>query len=641
MSPYRFHLLFGFSIILTLLLQQPISHSLTQYPFQPNQCGEKCGAFQIPYPFHVNTSCGSLSDSFRLSCFNSTSLFLNIASQSYQILQFFTDGMLVDFPNSSSCREYNGLNSFGFQGNDYFGISTENILGLYDCEDSSLCKADCEKTLMHGCDGRAGGYPACCYPLSDRSAWRAGDGFPVFSQFGCRGFSCWVVPQGSITGRRGVKLEWAVPNNSSKATCAANAYIINATSVPSGLRCQCQDGFVGDGFAQGVGCFKSCVREGKDLHGEDCDKRRHSSKKVEILAGVLTSAFTIASLIALFCLLRRPIKSGNFDLDQTHIQSSILFSKASRTRLFTYHELEEATKGFEDAQKLVGGTKGTFYAGILEDGSHVAVHKVHCESERDLVQVLSRVELLSAVLHRSMARLLGCCIDSGYTPLVVYEYPVNGTLEEHLHHNKAQKIGLDWYKRLNIATETASFLAFLQYEISPPIFHHDLRSGCIFLDENFSIKIAGFGLLATSIGDGPLSVNNSDGSPFGRNDVCGLGVVLLEIIAGARQLDLPTIALEKIRNGKLEEIVDPLLYYHEQPRFHREQIEIVADLATRCLLFGGDGKLGMVDVARKLLHITKENVDGGSGREPALKETFSNSSLLQMISMSPDSIHVP
>ena len=122
-----------------------------------------------------------------------------------------------------------------------------------------------------------------------------------------------------------------------------------------------------------------------------------------------------------------------------------------------------------------------------------------------------------------------------------------------------------------------------------------------------------------------------------------MGMVLIEIIAGSNclSLDLPTVALQKIRNGKLEEIVDPLLYYHEQPSYRREQIEIVADLATRCLLFGGDGKLGMIDVARELGHITKWSIDGGSKRGPVLEETFSNSSLLQMISMSPDSIYVP
>lgn len=237
------------------------AHSLTHEP----SCGEKCGNFHIPFPFYMNQSIcnSSLSDDFRLSCINSTSPFLNIDSQSYRILHFFSDGVLVDFPNTTYCRQYNDLKSFGFNGNNYFGISQDNILGLYDCEDSSLCKPDCEKSIMPRCDGSntkgKNNYPSCCYPLSDRSAWNdenQRDGFSVFSQFGCRGFSSWVDIPGNQIGKRGVKLEWAVPGNSTTASCAANADIINATTVDSGIRCECQDGYVGDGFAVGVGCLK-------------------------------------------------------------------------------------------------------------------------------------------------------------------------------------------------------------------------------------------------------------------------------------------------------------------------------------------------------------------------------------------------
>lgn len=339
------------------------------------------------------------------------------------------------------------------------------------------------------------------------------------------------------------------------------------------------------------------------------------------------------------CLLKRAIRSDKFVSDQAHCQSTILSQKGSRSRLFTYHELEEATKGFGDGQKIVDGAASTLYAGVLMGGSHVAVQRVQCESERDLIRVLFRVETLSAVSHRNMARIIGWSIDSGYTPLVVYDYPENGTFKEHLRRARDENIPLDWYKRLNIAAETASTLVFLQHEISPPIFHHDLQSGCIFLDMDFSVKLAGFELHNVGHEENCHSIDKFEGSHCRRYDVYSLGLVLLEIITGNTMVNCSTTALQKIKKGKLEEIVDPSLYYHEQPPFRREQIEIIADLATRCLLFGADGKLGMVDVARELVHISKDGVDGSSRRGPALEETFSNSSLLQMISMSPDSIY--
>lgn len=226
----------------------------------------QCGGLQIPFPFYLNATgtappSSVLSPAFSLSCVNSSALFLSIASRTYRVLHFFPDGVLVDFPNATVCRHYNDLRSFALSANPYFAISADNVLDLYDCDDSSLCKPDCDRTsVVPGCDGQPAGYPSCCYPLSDRSgSWRPGETLAAFSQYGCRGFSSWVVLPGSKIGKRGVKLEWGVPRNSSgggAASCAANADIVNATSVDAGVRCQCADGFSGDGFLAGLGCLK-------------------------------------------------------------------------------------------------------------------------------------------------------------------------------------------------------------------------------------------------------------------------------------------------------------------------------------------------------------------------------------------------
>lgn len=324
--------------------------------------------------------------------------------------------------------------------------------------------------------------------------------------------------------------------------------------------------------------------------------------------------------------MKRSVESTGYGPEEKPpFHSTLSFRKSCNTRLFTLNELDEATKGFNEGQKLMDGSSRSIFTGTLMDGSHIAVQRVHCENEGDLIQVLTRIELLSTILHCHLAHILGCCIDSGYTPMVVYEFPENRSLQDHLHLGKEDKIGLDWYRRLSIAAQTSSILAFLQHEISPPVFHHDLKTSSIFLDKEYNVKVACFGL--------------SGNSNLYRSDVYDMGIVLLEIIAGSKLTDI-TMILQKIRDGKLREMIDPLLCYHEQPPPRKEQIEVVADLATRCLIFGGSGKLSMVDVARELVHIMKENIDGGSRRGPALEETFSNSSLLQMISMSPDSIYV-
>ncbi|KAL8554057.1 hypothetical protein ACS0TY_002328 [Phlomoides rotata] len=632
-------LLHFFSLYASLIFTpSPTVNSLQKIP--DDRCASKCGTLQIPFPFYP-----PLSDAFCLSCVNSSSLFITLSSQSYRLLHFFPDGVLVDFPNTTAtCRQYNDLKSFSFSANQFFGISSDNVLDLYDCEDSSLCKPDCETTsLMPGCDRQGSrGYPSCCYPLSDHSSWRPGDSFTKFSQYGCRGFSSWVTFPGNTTGKRGVKLEWGVPGNSTEPTCAAAANAVNATSVTSGIRCQCPDGFSGDGFSAGVGCLKclllfeqsscfrnisltACFKDGKEVQGNDCYRSKHGKKKAIIL-GVITSTIAVVSFTALY-LLKRSIRSDKFVPDKSRCQTVISSHKVSRSRLFTYHELEEATKGFGDAQKIIDSPSTTLYAGVLTGGSRVAIQKVQCESDSNLIRLLFRLETLSAVSHKNMAHIIGWCIESGSGALVVYEYPGNRTFKEHLcqsrDHDGSTTTPLDWYKRLNIAAEIASLLAVLHHEISPPIFHHGLQTGCMFVDMDYSVKLAGF----------ELHIDEGSECDSRRNDVYTFGLVLLEIITGNTNCS-ETGALQKIKKGKVEEIVDPSLYYHEQAAYWREQIEVIADLATRCLLFGGDGKLSMFDVAKELVHMNKD-----ARRGPALEETFSNSSLLQMISMSPDSIY--
>lgn len=133
-------------------------------------------------------------------------------------------------------------------------MTGDNVLRLYDCGDSSVCRIGCGR--VGGC---AGGREGCCYPLWDGSVWKVGEGFGVFGEgYGCRGFSSWVEKRG-LGGnvRRGIEVEWAVPRRLAEDVgCADGAVMVNATAVRGGYRCACGNGLVGDGFAHGIGCFK-------------------------------------------------------------------------------------------------------------------------------------------------------------------------------------------------------------------------------------------------------------------------------------------------------------------------------------------------------------------------------------------------
>ncbi|KAL8138309.1 hypothetical protein V2J09_004310 [Rumex salicifolius] len=628
------------SLRLTLffnLLFVPISASLRNphpiYDGKLHYSNETCGSLKLPFPFYITKpfSSGCLNTSqYQLLCVNSTALYLSIATQVYRVLHFYSDGILVDFPGLSSiCRPYNDLDSFLFLGhtNAYLGISSDNVVGLYDCEDSSLCKADCD---LPGCNNIGEIRPLCCYPLSDDTFWSVGDEFSEFRKYECRGFSSWAVPKGMKSGRRGAKLDWAIPKNLSMDACHSNAHIVNSTAVKDGIRCVCDYGFSGDGFKNGAGCYQSCLKDGK---GCDTERQGSSKRKIMILAdvncgyaGLLTSVAAVASLAVFILLLKQSYGK------QPPNNTCTLKNARRGIRRFSISELEQATNGFSAELKLADLYNGSVYFGLLQDGTRVAVQTVESENEndkdKDLTQFHTQIELLSTIVHRHVARIVGCCVEStGDNPIVVYEFPENGTLADH--------IGLDWCDRLSVAAETAATLDFLQNEISTPVSHHNLNACCIFLDSAFSAKLACFELM-----DQHHSIS--------RSDVYDLGVVLLEILSGSRSSELPGVALERIRDGKIEEVVDPLLYYHEQPAFRKEEMVRMADVATRCLLFGGaeQGKLRIGDVARELLRMVREShshgIGGGSSMKvPSLEETFSNSSLLQMISMSPDSIYAP
>uniref|UniRef100_A0A0E0DHL6 Uncharacterized protein n=1 Tax=Oryza meridionalis TaxID=40149 RepID=A0A0E0DHL6_9ORYZ len=119
-----------------------------------------------------------------------------------------------------------------------------NILRLYTCEDSSLCRVSCKDVATCGC-AAASAKSECCYPLSDGSVW-------AFTEFECREFSSWVknwsAAAGAALGRVGM------------VTCTDGAVLVNATAVRGGMRCAYNTGLIGDGFARGTVCSKgTCI----------------------------------------------------------------------------------------------------------------------------------------------------------------------------------------------------------------------------------------------------------------------------------------------------------------------------------------------------------------------------------------------
>ncbi|XP_066343019.1 probably inactive receptor-like protein kinase At2g46850 isoform X2 [Miscanthus floridulus] len=615
-----------------------LAASAAQATADPSGCGggDRCGDLVLPYPFHLNSSCvsaGANSSLFHLSCNASATLTLALGSATFRVLAFLPSGsLLLDYAPASPSPCDAAYAAFSrptspaaaLDAAPFLAITPANVLRLFACEDSSLCRAGCDDVAT--CGGKSG----CCYPLSDGSVWKPGNGLGVFADYGCRGFSSWVknrsAPAGAASGVvRGIEVEWAVPRGSAMAKCADGAALVNATALHDGVRCACAAGLVGDGFAQGTGCSKgtSCSNGEHASDGRDCCQGRFCSKKAVVLAGFFVSLFFLAAAVSFWLFLRQPSKDSRWDLDPCipKILRSVCDAKQ-----FTYEQLEEATKRF-DSEKAVDTVDGTVHAGVLDDGSLVAVQRIGYETQGKLRLVLDRIELLSEISHPNIARVVGFCLDSSNALLLVHEHFAGGTLEEHLRQMKCRV--LSWYHRLNIAIELASALTYLQAHETAPTFLYDLRSSEIFLDTDFAAKIAGYKLTR------PATYYSAS---YDQDVVCNFGHLLIELLTGLmQQIPLDSVA-PKVREGRLHEVIDPTLLSGKLLPASHDEVRKVFELAVRCLSSAENG-LCMLAVTRELMHILRDNNGSSSKIEISLDETFSSSSLLQMISMSPETLH--
>ncbi|XP_052181541.1 wall-associated receptor kinase-like 8 isoform X1 [Diospyros lotus] len=441
-------------------------------------------------------------------------------------------------------------------------------------------------------------------------------------------------------------------NSNTRGSCGNNAYCrANQTTA---LQCFCERGYYGNpylpsgcqdidectnyslnrcdqGCTNTKGSYKCLCRPGYVLLGNySCFKLYSdggSSRKKVIVIGTCTGLGVLILLLGVWWfwnvikrrretkLKERFFKRNGGLLLQQQVSSDK--GNVEANKLFTSKELEQATDNYNMNRILGQGGQGTVYKGMLTDGKIVAIKKSKKVDENQLEQFINEVVILSQINHRNVVKLLGCCLETE-VPMLVYEFIPNGTLFHYIH-NQNEEFPLTWESRLQIAAEVAVALAYLHSAAAMPIYHRDIKTTNILLDDKYRAKVSDFGT-SRSIPVDQTHLTTLVQGTFGyldpeyfqsnhfteKSDVYSFGVVLVELLTGQKPIlparsddegrSLAAYFILAMKENRLNDILDARVVKEGR----KEEILAVAIIAKRCLNMIGRKRPTMKEVVMEL-----------------------------------------
>ncbi|KAI5665006.1 hypothetical protein M9H77_24329 [Catharanthus roseus] len=484
-------------------------------------CPSKCGNLTVPYPFGVGLGSGcALGEWYQINCntsFNPPRPFIG-GLQTREI----TDSQLrVSNVMARKCYDRSGTlvlenPAWTNLGSTPYTFSEANKFTVIGCDDfalisgsesrnfTSVCVSLCSKAEDFKKPHPSLLFDPCSYAFlgeQERFTFRGASDFadPTFMQR-----TLDTVP---------ILLDWVIGNQSCAVAqrandfaCQGNSFCVDSDSGFGGYRCSCNKGYEGNPYLS-PGCQD--INECSDLDNSPCEKvctntpgsyicscpegyygdgRKDGKgcipRNKEFPVIKLSLASRRGSLLNSEKFFHQ---NGGFLLKQ---QISSNEGGFESTKIFTAEELEKATNNYADDRILGRGGYGTVYKGILPNKQVVAIKKSRIMDESQIEQFINEVVILTQVNHRSVVKLLGCCLEAE-VPLLVYEYVSNGTLFHHI--PNGANSWLSWDNRLRIAAESAGALAYLHSAASKPIIHRDVKSANILVYEYYTAKISDFG----------------------------------------------------------------------------------------------------------------------------------------------------